>query len=476
MDMSKTTLSQAGQIQHIRKRILVLGSNLHLPSVTAYAWTDLPGQINVADYDVVILNLVSLLDQQSNLGIRPERLPSWQQLARYLFSPGIEVICIGMPELDGKNNLYQSMTWWLPVVPEVVLESGDVVREVKGEFDFYFEHVKRWFFYVVPKFRSHFLGLTSYLKSIHPQVNHVQAGMGAIATTRSRHPIAFKLIFRAGQVSSQVSSQGSSEERSLTAADQHRSRLRSAKTAPVITSGVVIWLPPPTEITPDEAVNLILQERYGRASGQAPPKWIQAYHLPQQQAIAAQVTQYQEEMRQLSEKLTLAQKKLEVASYYHRLLYERNHEVLEQVACAALRELGAEVDLADQELALPLRIRDPLERKAVLVIRGRTGSVVPKDLRKLDQEVRSLMLSQNWQGKGILIVNPYCDRAPEKRSQAFPPSCIRAAEQFGYCLLTTTQLFDAIATYQRQTLDLDAFWNLLFTTQGICELPSLEAS
>ena len=59
------------------KKILILGAAGFPVGVHAYPWDRLPPELNVADFDVVILNLavfesdVSLRD-----GINPERLPA----------------------------------------------------------------------------------------------------------------------------------------------------------------------------------------------------------------------------------------------------------------------------------------------------------------------------------------------------------------------------------------------------------------
>ena len=41
-----------------KKKILVLGSNQHSKIVTSYLWQYLPPDLNVADFDVVIINLI----------------------------------------------------------------------------------------------------------------------------------------------------------------------------------------------------------------------------------------------------------------------------------------------------------------------------------------------------------------------------------------------------------------------------------
>jgi hypothetical protein len=446
--------------KRLNKRILVLGSAVSRPGIAAHLWNDLPPDINVADYDVIILNLVSFLTQQKEFGIRPERLPTWQQLARLLFNATSEIICIGIPGED-TNSLYQAVTWWLPVTPHFVLNSGETIRDVKSEFAFYFEHVRRWYFYATPQFKAHFLGLAHYLRLVHPKANNLQAGMGVLARNGLDQPIAFKLMFRAGSVE---------QTRSLPTKTRGKS---SSGTAPLINSGSAIWLPPPTEISVDEAINLILRERYSLVTEQKPPAWASAYSLPEQEVIQRQITTYQQEIERLNQALALAEQQLLAASGVSRLLYEQSHDALARVVCAVLRELGAQSHDPQPPHQDVIRFRDPGNREAVVLVRSRFGPLPLGDLRQLDQWVRDLLVHQEWRGKGILIANTEASKAPNQRGEAFPPSAIRAAQHLGYCLVTTTQLFQAIATHQHHQLDRTQFWNMLFDANGICPLPEL---
>src|SRR5437773_333286 len=71
-------------------RVLVLGSEQHGRDVRASFWVALPQKLNVADYDLVILNFTRVS--------RPsDHMPSPEQFARLLFGPHSMVIAIGDP-------------------------------------------------------------------------------------------------------------------------------------------------------------------------------------------------------------------------------------------------------------------------------------------------------------------------------------------------------------------------------------------
>jgi hypothetical protein len=52
---------------------------------------------------------------------------------------------------------------------------------------------------------------------------------------------------------------------------------------------------------------------------------------------------------------------------------------------------------------------------------------------------------------------------------------VQTARQFDLRLMTTAQLFRALCTHQRGELDVAAFWDAVFNTNGVCPLPELES-
>jgi hypothetical protein len=129
------------------RRILILGSVPSTKFVTAYAWDNLPSHLNVADYDVVILDLVPFLTQEFARSIDLDTLPSWRKFARLIFSRGSEVIAIGIPGTEIGSNPYMTVDWWLPSKPQVVGDGGEEIRDVREVFAYYFKYVHQWFFH-----------------------------------------------------------------------------------------------------------------------------------------------------------------------------------------------------------------------------------------------------------------------------------------------------------------------------------------
>jgi hypothetical protein len=280
--------------------------------------------------------------------------------------------------------------------------------------------------------------------------------MRALAQTRFQKPIAFYLQFQATQ-----------ESKSYLSSESLVDILRE--------SGCVIWLPPPTEISSYDAINLILQKRYGLQLEQAPPDWVEVYKLPEQIPIEEEISHHEQEIQRLKKELVTAQQRLQNASRFRKLLYEQGVEGLEPVVRDALRELGATVsDPPLKENREDGRLTAPAGQIGMLEIKGRTKSLSLDDVRQLDQWVRDALFQENLESKGILIANMYCGHPPELRNNPFPPNCVDRAKRANLCLITTTQLFRALCSYQREELDVAEFWNIVFNTDGVCPLPELE--
>jgi hypothetical protein len=435
------------------RRILVLGSAQHTHLVTAYTWDNLPEALDVADYEVVILNFVPLeLDNvEFASSIKTQTLPSWHKFARLLFSEGSEVVAIGMLRDRAIGTQYPlPYNWWLPTMPDVEFSPGDEIQRISPEFEFYFKYVKRWSFYATPTFRELSPTLAGYIQVVYPQASDFRHLITPIAETRFHHPVAFELRYQA------------------------QARKKPGGATGTVESGKVIWLPQTTELTHVEAVDLILRERYRLGFEQMPPSWVDNYKLPRQVSIEDDIQKHERRIQDLAEILAATKKSLQEETRFRKLLYGKGEDVLEPVVRDALRQLGAHVDDPKQRGREDGRLVDPQGRNGMLEVKGRSGTLRLSDVRELDQWVRDAMANEELNSKGILVANMLSDDPPGQRINPFPDNCTRAAKQFGICLMTGTQLFRAFCSHQKNELDIENFWNTIFDTDGVCALPELE--
>ena len=428
------------------RRILVLGSAPHTRLVKAYEWDKLPADLNVADFDTVIMDFVPFANLEFAKGVNIDTMPSWQQFARHVFSADSEVIVIGSPAFQLGSNPFRLPTWWLPVDLGFSYEKGTEIRNVDEQFSFYFNLVREWSFYLEGIADEHSDFLQMYLNLGAPGRYSIQPQIVPIAETRFGRAIGFRLA--------------------VVAYAKSNNRVGSLSTH-------ILWLPATTEVSSHEAVDLILREMYGLRFEKEPPNWVAEYSLPSEYPIEQVVSEKEIAITKLVSELDEARSQLKRASRFRKLLYEQGEDVLEPVVRDALRELGATVEDPKKKGREDGRVTDPMNRNGMLEVKGRSGDLRLSDVRELDNWVRDAMANEGWHSKGILVANLQCDTEPSRRKDLFPKNCLEAARVFGVSILTTSQLFCALVDDQKKELDRKRFWETVFTSVGLCDLPEL---
>lgn len=478
-DAGNKRLNDVTQEVGATKRVLVLGSTAHSRQITAYTWDKLPSSLNVANYDVIILNLVPFAEGQHDEGIDLETLPSQESFWHLLLSEDAEIIMIGSPEVGIPSiltpprgvppatpsprsssatpaadepmrrvpgyrppvqppasspppRLSRNVMWWFPLTLNFASVSGERIGTIDPSFQYYFQYVKSWSFYVVG-------GIVFKQKGVEDLEPKIQP----IAQTRFGAPIAFELS------------------------------LFNEKSKEVL-PGKVIWLPATTDLPSTDAVNLILRERYGIGTEQTAPIWTQVYELPREQPIKEEVHRLEAETQRLKDMLQGAQQQLQQEGRFRKLLYETGEDVLEPVVREALRELEAIVVEPQKRGREDGRLTDPSGRQGMLEIKGVKGQAKLDHVRQLRQWVEDAECEEVWEGKGILIANVFIESPPQQRRVSFSENSVPLAKRANLCLITTTQLFRALVDHQRGELDVMAFWDTIFNTSGVCPLPDLD--
>jgi len=263
------------------KRILVLGSAPHTRQITSYAWDNLPDDLNVADYDVVILNFCPLHSSEYTENKSWQKnFPGKDQFMRLMFSES-EIIAIGVPMPENKS------TGWLPINPDFIFNSGEQVVEISSDFEYYFKKVRRWSFHGDAKTFMPKVDNSLAQVIVNPGGHSLALEITPIVESRFQRPVAFNL--RYAVYTSNVDLQNRAKNR-IQQSSHH-----------------IYWLPPTTEISDYEAVNLILRERYGLLLEQEKPEWVKQYKLPDQLPIEGEIKAHERDIQDLTAKLVSRQ-------------------------------------------------------------------------------------------------------------------------------------------------------------------------
>lgn len=444
------------------RRLLVLGSDGHGRGVTAYPWDKLPDGLNVADHDVVVLNFAAFDDRTLAHGFPKERLPSEESLARLVFSPNSEIIAIGDPSTligappDAEDRFFDSRRradYWLPCWLGVEEDQGTSYTVNDEEWQPYFELFAGWSWIATGEARAS-SETSQYLRPVTADANNIRVYLEPVAETRFRKAIALKVKFIATRdYPGDPTGYGPPQ----------------AKSEPLMASSPVIWLPAPTEVSPSEAIDVLLRERYGVAEEARQPEWADRYSLPAEAPIREEIAALEEERRKAERKLADARERAAEAAEANKLLYEKGKDVLEPIVRSALRYLGAEVRTPEADgIEDGLLIRS--EGAAVLEIKGREAQIRQTDVRQVVQWATDARLRDGIDYKPIIVGNPHCETSPLERGDPLAPNATTYAENGDVALVTTTQIYEGLRRKQAGDFDEEGFWRTIFESKGHVDL------
>lgn len=443
------------------KRYLVLGSEGHGRGVRAHRWDKVPAGLNVADYDVVMLNFVAFEDEALAEGFPIERLPAREQFARLLFSAGSTIIAIGDPrtrvgarDSEGIFDSRLRVDYWLPCFIGVEDDSGSSYRVRSEEWGPYFDQLRAWSWIATGEFRPH--EPADYLGAVTGEANHLAMGAVALATTRYEKEIALQLRFQALRVTRVPSSWGIYDD-------------GATEQALIRESSPLFWLPKPDQVTVEEAIDLILRERYGIAEVACSPDWISDYSLPDEAPIAEQIATLENERRAVEAQIAEARERTQSARRPKLLLYEKGQDVLEPIVRETLRTLGATVKEPEAG-GIEDGTLEHRGRFAVIEIKGRNGPLKVDDVRQVVQWAADAKGRDGIEYKPFIFGNPHCNTAPPNRAEPLAPKAIAYAENSGVGVVTTARLFEALRQHQIGEFDEATFWDTVFEATGLAQL------
>jgi hypothetical protein len=86
---------------------------------------------------------------------------------------------------------------------------------------------------------------------------------------------------------------------------------------------------------------------------------------------------------------------------------------------------------------------------------------------RLRERLEHRIAAGNNRGQGVIIVNGQRELPPAERSQQFDDALRVAAESMRYCVLCTTDLFEAVRQILEGAFDKAAFCKQVMETEGI---------
>ena len=447
-----------------KKKILILGAK-GFPSVTCYDWgdEDLP---NIADYDVVIINVVSLTEKLHSFNSNALNNIS-SSLLKLLDSKGTlyAIACllitkeITIPKFNSQGNLNEEKTvleminnyMWSPIPLEVNNEKGDTIEIKYEQFKDYFKHLKEWYFTVKPAISGAPKEAFNYGDYISKSVTI----MDEIAIDRRGRAIAAKFCY-ALRIDEIINSS-------------------TSKIKKVSESGDFILLPQPTEINDVEAINFILEKCLGVFQKTPSPDWAKAIPFPGLNEIESKLEKIENKINALNkEKSEFEGQKKELASY-RELLYETG-TMLEEIVRKVFTELEypTEPDKLGEEYVIKFN-----NTIGIIECKGVTKSISRRDFRQLLERKVEYETRLNINAKGILIANAWRDLNPEERDTQDKPifpagedGVIEIAERNHIALINTIDLFNIFCKFLDKKIKAKEIVETIFKADGIVKFPT----
>lgn len=411
------------------KKILIIGAK-DFPKASCYDWGEKElNNINIPDYDVAIVNLVSLpnnilefhLQEKINEGIET------------LLDTGGSLVAIGCPETNikvctiaypSKRVTSQSNYMWCPIPIKIKNESGTSFKFEDETFKEYFKNVKKW----------------KYCFNIPSHYRDENVGLGISHFVRNRY----------GKYLGGVINYFIPEVRWK--------------------SGDFIFLPYPTEISDIEAINFIL-EKYFKIYQKTPlPDWTKSIQVPGLDEIRQCIEANLEKIKKLSdENEILREKKFELLSYIE-LLYETG---------TALEKIVRNVLTLLEYKPIPPNYKEEYiikynKKIGVIECKGNEKSIKRDDFRQLLEHTKEYELDGKFEAKGILIGNAWRLRPLEERDKSgtviFPKGkdgVTKIAERHDIALVSTIDLFKVFCRFLEGKIKGKEIMKKIFSSKGI---------
>jgi hypothetical protein len=236
-----------------------------------------------------------------------------------------------------------------------------------------------------------------------------------------------------------------------------------------------LWLLPEINETAEETVRLILSDFFKMSLGTEEPSWASDMTLPNEEPLRQKLYAVEGLIAMLHSKKAELLAAIEDARKPLKLLYESG-KPLEDVVLSVLESLGGQVSRPDDENEedgwVSIKIGDE-ERHFVLEVKGANKNQLDeRGLGQLSKWVWKGIKERQIRPKGVLIATAACNEPPSHRKPPFSNNFQKTAKLSGVAVLTGIDLLEAYRKHLEGLLDQDLFWQLLWETNGIVNLAS----
>lgn len=229
--------------------------------------------------------------------------------------------------------------------------------------------------------------------------------------------------------------------------------------------GRLILVPPTEGVSPSHEASVlhaVTERMIDRPPFAALPDWLPGYPLPGEDELRDELARLDERQTAITEKLAELRANWEEKTRHKRMLYTRGRFSFLPAVADGFRELGFDVEIADDTLALRSE-----EGDALVVAAAADGTKVELPAyRHLLSSVDQAVTDGDGRVKGILVVSGSRELDPKRRATQFSEGVLRGCTDQGYCILSSFHLFKLVqaalaskgkdhAKFRRQLIECD---------------------
>lgn len=427
--------------------------------VECFRWESLRPELNLRDYDTIILNLLSATAlEKANWGAFQEAL-SFSVASEFLNSQG-RIIVLGdprfsVPKAETKNGEEPFLNWtglafcWDDQPGDTVIQANDYDSRPYSE---YLKNLKYWRYSLTScEIDPASFGRLFDLPRMQQSNIHLVARKQSLCENRYDQSLAFVVNVVM-------------EQRTTSRYGPDVQQLNKL--------GRIAFLPE-TELDEDQAIIVVLRDLCGVESELPEPAWISEVLAPGQKAIDDEIREIQARLQSLQGDLTLAEKRREDSRDCLKLLFERGTP-LEKAVRGVLRSLGADVedsqDVGKEDGWITLQaLGRTLE--GVLEIKSTRNDQFGEDgIRQLLDWVNRGIQFRQRRYKGIFIGNSAVERPVQERPWPFSDNWKKSAEVGQIVALRTQDLYLIYVLDTAGKLNREQFWRDVFDRDGLFDV------
>ena len=390
---------------------------------------------NFHEPDVLIINLDSLTETILHIDKTKFQVARNQIFTNFINGGNIIYMISRRREAQRKNaettvaRKYSGRysTKLSPIDFQIQITEGSRIKSYSDEFSHYFDYVKKFTYYL------HDFKISSSLKNVKTTNEFATTIVQALRSPHdSRDPLDL--------VTNEIALDNSAHVLSA---------ICSIKLDGYWQTGNAIYLPPTTEISVEESIDVLLQIYGKQITRETIPQWAYAIELPDIKDIDLKIMNLEDEKAKIQQMVDTELKRKRDLENHYRLLVSKGH-TLEDAVYDAFKVLGFE----EIEKKRGNNFEDwvfefrtiPKYKYGIIEVKGNDTRTGLRDLRQCANWVFDY-LQEGVHTKGVFVPNQYrLEKYPDSidRRSHFEPNEKNFAEQQEICIIPSCLLFDTL--------------------------------